>query len=202
MSKASRKFSRASRDGTRFAALPFDVLDSAAFLSLSHPARSLLLELLRQVNGQNNGALLLTQKVLKPRGWTSVDTIQRARDDLLRVGLLHQTVQGRKPSWASWYALTFLALDRLEGFDPGAAAAFERGAYRRYGQADPLKNASGPPPDGVERPKTAPSGGVGERATTPPDGAQRGQIGPSTTPPDGIHIAKPSPQAAAGGAAP
>ena len=38
-----------SRDAGGFVALPWSVLDSAAYQGLSHPARSLLLEIARQV---------------------------------------------------------------------------------------------------------------------------------------------------------
>lgn len=169
--------------------MPFDVLDSAAYLSLSHPARSLLLELLRQYDGLNNGGLTLTSKRLRERGWTSNDVIARARDDLLRVGLLFQTVQGRRPSWASWFALTFVSLDRLNGFDPGVERAFERGAYRKFGLSTAtMQNASRPPRDGAESVQCAPSGGAGSCPTTPPDGARSANFGCPPTPPDGNHI--------------
>ena len=46
------------RDPGGFVALPWSVLDCPAFLGLSHPARSLLLELARQFVFDNNGRLL------------------------------------------------------------------------------------------------------------------------------------------------
>lgn len=186
----------AHRDGEYFAALPYDVIDSSAFRALSHPARSLLIDLLRQFRGDNNGRLLLTSKVLAPLGWRSVDVITRARDDLIRVGLLHLTVQGRKPSWASWYALTFLSLERLDGYDPGAERAFKRGAYRDFAAAPAtMQNEVRPTPDGVDGGQCAPSDGVGEPSTTPRDGAHRAPFRPPPAPSGGTHLALPSPAA-------
>lgn len=193
----SKRFKKGEfRDGRNFAALPWDVIDSAAYRSLSHPARSLLIDLLRQFRGSNNGQLLLTTKVLAPLGWRSVDVVLRARDDLVRVGLLHLTVQGRKPSWASWYALTFLHLDQSEGYDPAAARTFRRGAYRDFvATAATMQNAVRPTPDGAESGKRAPRDGVGEASTAPPDGAHSTSFQPPPTPSDGAHLAKPSPLA-------
>lgn len=135
-----RKRKGGQRDGHTFLALPHIVLDSAAFQSLSHPARSLLLELGRQLGTDNNGRLLLTMEALGPRGWKSFDTIARAKAELLDRGLVFQTVQGCRPSKASWYAITWAPLARLDGYDPGAAAAFERSAYLKFGALPTLKS--------------------------------------------------------------
>lgn len=117
------------RDGSRFAAIPHSVLDSRAYLSLSHPARSLLVEIARQYHGDDNGRMLVTMAHLGPRGWTSNDTINRAKAELLTAHLIYETCKGRRPNRASWYAVTWLTLDKLEGFDEGAEKGFQRGAY-------------------------------------------------------------------------
>ena len=57
------------RDPGGFVALPWSVLDCPAFLGLSHPARSLLLELARQFVFDNNGRLLASAAYLATRGW-------------------------------------------------------------------------------------------------------------------------------------
>lgn len=125
-------------------ALPWSVLDCPAWAALSHPARSLLLELARQYVRDTNGRLLLSDAYLSERGWKSHDVITRAVRELIAAGFVHQTVQGRRPNRASWYAVTWYVLDRHPDYDAGAAASFERGAYR--------KNASLAPSGGVERP--------------------------------------------------
>lgn len=126
-----RKRASQNRDAGGFVALPWAVLDSPAYQGLSHPACRLLLELARQYVGDNNGRLLSSRSYLAPRGWKSADVIQRAKVELIKAGLIHETVKGHRPNKASWYALTFYPLDRLPGYDPGAAETFVRSAYRK-----------------------------------------------------------------------
>lgn len=181
-------------------ALPCVVLDCPNYLSLSHPARSLLLEIARQYNRDNNGRLLASRAHLLDRGWTSNDTITRALKELVAAKLIHQTVMGHRPNKASWYAVTWRTLDRHPGYDHGAVESFERGAYKntplKNNDATPpdgaKKNASLKPPDGAERPKIAPPDGVELHPIAPPDGAIRGVFGTSPTPPDGDHLDTPS----------
>lgn len=113
-----------------FVALPWSVLDSPAWGDLSHPARSLLIDLARQYNGNNNGRMLASHAHLSKRGWSSADTITRAKSQLLAAGYIYETVKGHRPNKASWYALTWQVLDRHPGFDPGAYESFKRGAFR------------------------------------------------------------------------
>lgn len=134
--KRSKRHSTSSRDAGGFVPIPWMVLDSSAYLTLSHPAKALLLEVARQFHGDDNGRMIVTMAHLKPRGWSSFDTIQRAKQELLDAGLIYETVKGRRPSRASWYALTWLSLDKLDGFDDGAATGFQRSAYLK---STPLK---------------------------------------------------------------
>lgn len=124
-----KRYASSSRDRGGFVALPWTVLDSAAYQALSHPAKALLFEVARQFHGDDNGRMLLTRQYLATRGWKSADVIQRAKDELLAAGLIYQTVMGMRPNKAAWFAVTWLSLDRLDGFDPGASAGFERSAY-------------------------------------------------------------------------
>jgi hypothetical protein len=189
-----------TRDAGQFVALPCVVLDCPNYLNLSHPARSLLLEIARQYNRDNNGRLLASRAHLLNRGWTSNDTITRALKELLAAKLIHQTVMGHRPNKASWYALTWRTLDRHPGYDHGAVESFVRGAYKntplKNDDATPpdgaKKNASLRPPDGAERPKITPPDGVELHPIAPPDGAIRGVFGTSPTPPDGHHLDLPS----------
>lgn len=133
MTKQSKR-SR-SRDAGGFIALPWQVVDSAAYRELSPFAKALLIDIARQYNLSNNGALLCSRAYMHPRGWKSVDTLTKAKRELLNAGLIFETVKGARPNKASWYAVTWQTLDKLNGFDAGAAAAFERGAYRK--KSDP-----------------------------------------------------------------
>jgi hypothetical protein len=175
----------AGRDAGGFSAIPWTVLDSLAYRDLSHPARSLLLELARQFVRDNNGRLLLSTAYLSGRGWNSNSLVTRAKRDLLAAGFIHETVKGHRPNKASWYAVTWRTLDRLPGYDFGAAENFERGAYR--------KNEVLTPAGGVGRSLIAPAGGVGKAPPTPSQGAIKGIFTPASTPPQGDHLEGPSP---------
>ena len=158
------------RDPGGFVALPWSVLDCPAFLGLSHPARSLLLELARQFVFDNNGRLLASAAYLATRGWKSCDVITRAKRELIEAGFIHELVKGHRPNKASWYALTWQTLDRLPGYDAGAAESFQRGAYQR---TTPLQNAPLTPAHGASGPAIAPSRGATHMLPAPSGGAIR-----------------------------
>jgi hypothetical protein len=125
------------RDSGGFVALPWAVLDSPAYGHLSHPARSLLMELARQFVRDNNGRLLASSAYMRDRGWSSSDVITRAKRELIEAGFIFQTVAGHRPNKASWYAITWRALDPHPAYDV-EAALFERSAYIK---TRPLKTA-------------------------------------------------------------
>lgn len=183
-SRNSGKRGDSGRDSGGFVALPWSVLDSAAYAALSHPARSLLLEIARQFVRDNNGRLLASGAYLAKRGWKSNDVITRALRELIAAGFIHETVKGHRPNKASWYAVTWRTLDRLPGYDEGAALTFIRGAYQ---------NASLTPSHGVGGLSIAPSHGVAKASPTPSHGAIRAISRPLSTPSRGDHLEKPSP---------
>lgn len=174
------------RDSGGFVALPWTVLDCASYARLSHPARSLLWEFARQFVRDNNGRLLASSAYLKKRGWNSHAVIQRATRELVEAGFIHQTVMGHRPNKASWFAVTWRALDKLLGYDAGAAETFRRGAYQ---------NAPLIPSRGVERPSIAPSGGAGGRRSIPSGGSIRPVLQARSIPSHGNHLEMPSPAA-------
>lgn len=170
------------RDSGGFVALPFAVLDSQAYLSLSVHAKALLLEVARQFHKDDNGRMLLSRAHLEPRGWKSSDMIMKAKRELLAAGFIFETVKGARPNKASWYAVTWRTLDKIPGFDFGAEQAFERGAYRKI---DPIKNASLRPPHGTGKATIAPPHGTEASPTVPPHGANRPISDPLSVPPHG-----------------
>lgn len=172
------------RDSGGFIALPWTVLDCPAYAHLSHPARSLLFELARQIVRDNNGRLLASAAYLSKRGWKSADVITRAKRELLDAGFIHETVKGHRPNKASWYAVTWRILDKLPGYDAGAAEMFERGAYRKIATLRPSRGAESPP--------IAPSYGVERMPSTPSHGAIRPVLSPRSTPSHGNHLEMPS----------
>ena len=125
-----KKRSSKTRDGGRFLALPYTVLDSPAFLHLPAPAVRLLLDVARQYNGENNGKLLASNKYLSTRGWTSHDTALRARRDLELSGLIFETRKGMRPNRTAWYAVTWMTLDWTADMDI-KREDFTRGAYAK-----------------------------------------------------------------------
>ena len=150
-----------------FSPIPWSVLDSQAFLSLSHPARSLLLEIARQDTRSSNGRLILSSRHLRTRGWKSNDTICRAKSELLRAGLIYETVKGHRPNKAAWYAVTWYKLYPHKDFDAGAVEGFKLGAYSdAY-----LKNTGLKPSRGAISTPIAPPSGSRERVVAPKDGA-------------------------------
>lgn len=184
MGRDYRKKGDTGRDAGGFVALPWAVLDSAAYARLSHPARSLLLEFARQYVRDNNGRLLASLAYLSTRGWKSRDVITRAKRELIEAGFIHETVKGARPNRASWYAVTWYALDRLPGYDVGAAESFERGSYR--------KNASLRPSHGTGSPSIAPSHGTGSTPPRPSHGAMGPVFDTPPRPSHGHHLDKPS----------
>lgn len=208
--KGGAKGGTSGRDGGGFAALPWSVLDCPAYAGLSHPARALLLEFARQFVRDNNGRLLASSAYLAGRGWRSNDVIARAKRELLAGGFIHETVKGHRPNRASWYAVTWQTLDKLPGYDPGAAELFKRSAYREGGTlafasaaptparqrtnacAPRSENAMPRPSDGVGGAPIAPSGGVGVPPLAPSGGAMGAGLAALSAPSGGHHLEKPS----------
>ena len=129
-----------------------------AVLTLPHPAFRLWFDLNVMWVGWNNGQLKITYSVMAKRGWTSHDTLDRARDELLRRGLIKLTkycgpnVLHR----ASMYALSHLDVAASEEHGiVGSAATHD---YRKW-----VDGVLRSPPHGAEPPRR-------RVATAPPDG--------------------------------
>jgi hypothetical protein len=137
MAKTPLKEIKHKRDGGGGAVLimPHVVLNSAAYLSLSSRAIKLLYDLAMQYNTYNNGALLASWRYMsEKRGWTSADQLAKAKAELIEKSLVVQTVQGLLPNKASWYGLTWLALDNIKGLEI-TANNWPRGSYARWHKA-------------------------------------------------------------------
>lgn len=201
MGKDKRQKGDTGRMAGGFVALPWSVLDSPAWQRLGHPARSLLLELARQLGPDNNGRLLASRAYLARRGWRSNDVVDRALPTLVAAGFLHQTVQGHRPNKASWYAVTWQRLSSdKQGFDPGTAETFRRGAFmddaplptpkptrqELYDKWD--KNASLSPSHGVEDALIDPSHGVEAFPVGPSHGPMEASKRHPPSPSHGHHL--------------
>lgn len=182
------------RDPGGFVALPWSVLDSAAYMGLSHAAKALLLEVARQYHRDDNGRMLLSRAKLATRGWFSADAIQKAKAELIEAQLIFETVKGCRPNKASWYACTWRELDKIPGYDAGVEKVFKRGAYRETPPkpkrappncSKPKKNASLIPPHGTDNAPIAPPRGTETPPTVPPNGTIRRSFDPRPVPPHG-----------------
>lgn len=163
------------RDGSQFVALPFCVIDSAAFRHASHPARALLIDLARQFSGKNNGRLVATSKALKPLGWTSHDTVTRALRELEERRLIQLTRRGARPNLAAWYALTWQALNADSDMEV-TSRSFDRSGYKHWTpqptpQSTREKIVSLVPRTGIKSLPIGPANGAEEASLTPTDGA-------------------------------
>jgi hypothetical protein len=185
-----RKNYQIDRDTGYFLALPLSVLDSPNFKKLSANAKALLLEVGRQLRKDNNGRLLLSKAHLLPRGWKSSDMISKGKKELLEGGFIHETVMGHRPNKASWYAVTWQAIDTLSGYDEGAIKGFVRSAYCKN---DALKKNVLNPYGGVSKCMTVPCNGLTTVKAVPSDGAISPHISYLSRPHNGHHLDIPSP---------
>lgn len=173
------------RDAGGFIALPWSVVDSEAYMRLSPYAKCLLIDVARQFVRNNNGRLLLSMRYLRTRGWKSCSMVFKAKKELLEGGFIFETFKGHRPNRASWFAVTWQTLDKLNGYDVGAEQCFQRGAYSRKLIC---KNSSLSPPKGVMGHSIAPSSGSGTSVNAPSQGAVDTSKGASPTPLGGNHL--------------
>lgn len=101
---------RADTRGGKWAGLPHVVLDSPAYLALGYLARSVLVEIVRRMNGYNNGQIAISQRELAARlNTTNFRAISRAIAELMQHGFLVIATEGDwKPRLAREYRLTFV----------------------------------------------------------------------------------------------
>lgn len=170
-----------------FAAIPHAVLDSAAYASLSYPAKALLLEAVRQLNGRNNGHLQLTSAWLNSRGWKSNDVIQRAKSELIAARIMQLTKQGGLNVGPSLYLVTWLPVTDFSGLEI-SAHTYHPGAWHFADKLPKLKIASAVPSGGAVTPVFAPSGGIATPLTAPSGGTKTALFGNVTAPANGNNV--------------
>ena len=126
------RYAKSKRDPGGFVPLPNLVIRSSQFAQLSAHAVKLLVDLLAQYRGDNNGDLACTWTMMRVRGWKSRDTLAKALDKLIEAGFVTLTRQGGRHA-PSLYAVTFYALDEDTKLEV-RGKQFPRGAWAR-GQA-------------------------------------------------------------------
>lgn len=121
MNSAKRREKAKNRKETgRFAQLPHVVLNSADYISLSYKSKALLVDLVYQYNGKNNGDLTAALGFLKKRGWVRSATLSSAANELLEANLIIRTREGRfqNPySRCALYAIAWQPINECEGKD-------------------------------------------------------------------------------------
>lgn len=101
-----------------FAMLPKAMITSPGYRALSFVARGVLVELMAQYNGENNGDLSATRTMAKNWGIGSAHTLQKALGDLEQSGWITQSrssLFSRHGARCSLYALSWLPVDECPG---------------------------------------------------------------------------------------
>lgn len=187
MAKLKRK--PAESVSSSYTPLVHVVLDSIALMGASHTARSLLLELMRQHTGGNNGHLHLAQGWLRKRGWKSGDTIQRAKLELIERNLIVQTKQGGLNIGPCRFALTWLPITNFVGLEL-RPSEYHKGAWHFMDELPQPRKHKG---SSVLRIGASPPDGSAEGRASPPDGSIMALLGNAASPPDGNNECLPLP---------
>lgn len=157
------------RESGGFAALPHCLLESQVYTGLSAHAIKLLIDLLAQFKGFNNGDLCLAWTIMAKRGWKSRDTLNKARQELLDTELILVSRHGDRKR-ATLYALTFFAIDECGGKLDIKATERPVSTWRLHNPLPPLKIRITPPPGGlndadITRPAGDPNQSAGQYDT-------------------------------------
>lgn len=125
----SRRDPRRKRGGGRFARLPVVVLEHVAVRTLSHSAFRVLVLLVAQYHGGNNGALGITPSQASTSGVGSRHTLYKSLRELEARGLIEMTYPAsRTPPRPTMWAITWEAVDATDYSTSTrrAARTFER----------------------------------------------------------------------------
>ena len=125
---ARKKQARPETISGGYAAIPWSAIDSLSFKGATDRAKSLLIALMRQHNGSNNGRLHLAKKWLYNQGWTCDEGNRKACHELIERGLITQTKWGGLNMGANLFALTWYPITSYVGLDINAAG-YVKGAY-------------------------------------------------------------------------
>ncbi len=137
MSRKRYKDHAAKREGGGFVPLPHVVLRSGEFAALSPRASKLLLDLLAQYRGDNNGNLCAAFSIMQGRGWRGKSLLARAIGELKASDFLVETRKGGRHK-AALFAVSFYAIDACSGkLDIEAPTRRFMGLWHRHPAPDP-----------------------------------------------------------------
>lgn len=166
----------------RYSAIPHAVMDSDAFAGASHPARSLLFELIRQHTGGNNGHLQLATGWLRRRGWTSADVVQRAKTELITRQLAIKTRLGGLNAGPDLWAVTWLPISNYAGLTEVSAMTYHPGAWHFLNPPVPIPKRD---ERSVSRNSAVPSPGIADTLAVPSPGTVKALSDALTVPSHG-----------------
>ena len=131
----------------RYAAIEHRVIDSPAYADLTFSARSLLVQIARQVTvPNNNGHLQATFTYMKLFGF-SVNTLSRATHELITHGFIYKTKSGGFHQGAAQFAVTWLSVTDTHGiFMQGFKACAWRDWQPEQKKSRPPKSEATPHP--------------------------------------------------------
>ena len=100
-----------------FVAVPKEVIRSPEWQALPHSARALVMDLMAQYTGRNNGRLCPAFTVMERCGWASKTTLLAAKRALLEAPFAILTRKGHPPRTAEWIAFTWWQLNYEASMD-------------------------------------------------------------------------------------
>jgi hypothetical protein len=99
----------------RFVALPHHCLNHENYIRMNDKAKVLIVNVVLQYNGGNNGDLCIAFSMMKKQGWKSKQTLYLAINELLHYGWLVRTRIGGLNKTPHLYAITFHPIDECKG---------------------------------------------------------------------------------------
>lgn len=125
----SRLKAKGRADFGSYVAVPHAILESPEWAALTAFEVKLLLDVYGQFNGKNNGALSAAWTLMRPRGWHSESTLNRALRGLLDKGFLLKTRQGGK-NRCSFFAVTWREVHDCNGKHDMRATTVAPGTWK------------------------------------------------------------------------
>jgi hypothetical protein len=137
-----RKRNKANTVYGQYVGIARDALSSSRFMQLRPGSVKLLLDMLADWNGFNNGNLGASITTLKGRGWRSTSTLAICLEELLNAGFIARTIMpGRRRQ--AFFAVTWADLgeakDLKRQLDPELRRSFQRSAYKANGYQPPFE---------------------------------------------------------------
>ena len=102
------------RTSPPFVMFPHHVLRHEVLSKLSPRASKLVIDLMAQYQGDNNGDLSAPLSQMRARGWNSSDQLDKAKKELINKDVIWVTRQGGR-NMASLYALTWFPINECKG---------------------------------------------------------------------------------------